>query len=281
MTVERAEAPLTAFAPAKINLSLHVTGQRADGYHLLESLVVFANVGDRLSARKAEVSTVAVTGPRAAGVPDGPSNLVLKAADWAGRAAAFTLEKHLPAAAGIGGGSSDAAAALRLLESLYGRPCEGDLAELGADVPVCAYGRACVMRGVGEKITPVRGLPRLPAVLVNPGVEVATPAAFGALAQKSNPVMPDLPEQPSLEALCVYLSEKTRNDLQAPAIALAPVIGEVIDRLWATEGALLARMSGSGASCFALLPTMEAAEAAARSLRADRPDWWVEPAWLA
>lgn len=268
-----------AFAPAKINLALHVLGQRADGYHLLDSLVMFANVGDRLITRAAERVTLKLTGPMAEGVPTGPDNLVLKAAAWAGREAAFELEKHLPAAAGLGGGSSDAAAALRALEALGG-PIDGDLGALGADLPVCAYGRACLMRGIGEDITPVEDLPRLAAVLANPRVPVSTPRVFDALESKENAPMPRLPPAPDLAAFIGFLDKHTRNDLEAPARGLAREIGEALDRLWSLQGARLARMSGSGASCFALFDDWHAAQEAAAELRAARPDWWVTSAWL-
>ncbi|MCV2892947.1 4-(cytidine 5'-diphospho)-2-C-methyl-D-erythritol kinase [Lentibacter sp. XHP0401] len=269
-----------AFAPAKVNLALHVTGQRADGYHLLESLVVFANIGDCVTARLADEPSLHVHGPLAAGVPTGPGNLVLKAAAWAGHDAAFELEKNLPAAAGIGGGSSDAAAALRALEALTGRAVDVTrLAELGADLPVCYFGRSCLMRGVGEQVEGV-ALPRVPAVLANPRVEVATPKVFAALALKDNPPMPVLPVLDDVSALVAFLANETRNDLEAPALALAPVIGEVIDRLWALEGARLARMSGSGATCFALFDEIGAAEKAAADLKAQKPDWWISAVWL-
>lgn len=269
-----------AFAPAKINLALHVTGQREDGYHLLESLVAFANVGDVVTARLSATPALRVHGPLAAGVPTGPENLVLKAAAWAGHVAAFDLEKHLPAAAGIGGGSSDAAAALRALEALTGQLCDPErLAELGADVPACHYGRACLMRGVGERVE-AAALPPVAAVLANPRVEVATPRVFGALAQKTNAPLPALPALCDVDSLLAYLGDNTRNDLEAPALALAPVVGVVLDRLWALPGARLARMSGSGATCFALFDDFVAAEQASATLQAQRPDWWVSAVWL-
>lgn len=276
MTVERAEA----FAPAKVNLALHVTGQREDGYHLLDSLVMFANLGDRISACLADVPGLSVTGPLAEAVPTGPENLVLKAAAWAGQSAAFELEKNLPAAAGIGGGSSDAAAALRALEALTGQAVDTTrLAELGADVPVCYFARACRMTGVGEQIKRV-ALPPVAAVLANPRVEVSTPRVFDRLASKENASMPELPPLVTASELITFLQEETRNDLEPPARALASVIGEVLDRLWALKGARLARMSGSGATCFALFDAIVAAEEAAAELSAQRPDWWVSAVWL-
>ncbi|WP_438992461.1 4-(cytidine 5'-diphospho)-2-C-methyl-D-erythritol kinase [Lentibacter sp.] len=268
------------FAPAKVNLALQVTGQRSDGYHLLDSLVMFANLGDRLSARLVDVPSLNVTGPLAGGVPTGPENLVLRAAAWMRQSAAFQLEKNLPIAAGIGGGSSDAAAALRALETLTGQSIDGaQLAELGADVPVCYFGRACRMTGVGEQIEAV-DLPRVAAVLVNPRVEVETPHVFGKLAAKNNTPLPELPKLRSASDLIVFLKEQTRNDLEPPALVLAPVIGEVLDRLWGLQDARLARMSGSGATCFALFEEIGAAAAAAATLQAQRPEWWVSAVWL-
>lgn len=271
-----------AFAPAKINLALHVVGQREDGYHLLESLVVFANIGDHLTARLADKSALNVSGPMATGVPTGAQNLVLKAAQIAGVTAAFTLEKHLPAAAGIGGGSSDAAAALGALETLAGRRlAKSDLARLGADVPVCAFGRAAVMRGVGEDVSPAPRLPGLAAVLANPRVEVATPDVFKALHTKQNGPLPPYEAGIGFEPFIAYLAGETRNDLEPPALDLKPQIAAVLDRLTALKGARLARLSGSGATCFALFADMAEAEVAAAELRTKEPDWWVEAAWLA
>ena len=275
-----------AFAPAKINLSLHVTGQRADGYHLLDSLVVFANVGDRLTVKLTGYSRLTVNGPKAAGVPTGPENLVLKAASWAGVPATFKLEKNLPAAAGIGGGSSDAAAALRALSALTRTEFGTGMEALGADVPACFFGRACRMRGIGEQLNPMHGLPGLPVVLVNPGVEVATPDVFKSLARSQagefgNPMPEHLPELSSVDDVAAFLSKETRNDLETPAIALQPVIGKVLDKLASQSGAELVRMSGSGATCFALFRDMQAAESAALVLGAQNQDWWVQPAWLA
>ena len=272
------------FAPAKINLSLHVTGQRPDGYHLLDSLVVFADLGDRVTARAAPGLSLAVTGPMAAGVPVDGSNLVLKAAMalGAGQGASVTLEKHLPAAAGIGGGSSDAAAALRVLSDLWNCPMPDPAAvlALGADVPVCVQGTACRMRGLGEVLEPVAALPPVPAVLVNPRVEVPTPSVFKALARKDNAPMPEeIPAFDSPVALAEWLQGQ-RNDLEPPARALEPVIGEVLAQLSAAPGALLARMSGSGATCFALHDSVESAAQAASALAALQPGWWVQPCRL-
>ena len=261
------------FAPAKVNLTLHVTGQRSDGYHLLDSLVMFADVGDRLELRLSGTSSLTVSGPKANGVPAGAQNLVLRAAGLMAVDAEIALEKHLPAAAGIGGGSSDAAAVLSAIRDLTGRSIPDQGLSLGADIPVCLIGQAAVMRGIGEDVKVLDNMPHLPAVLVNPGVAVPTAAVFQGLARKDNPPMDPLPPQLSFEPLIDWLAQQ-RNDLQAPAIAAQPVIGDVLRAIVATEGCRLARMSGSGATCFGLYETAEAATNAATVLR--HPDWWVE-----
>ncbi|TCP62760.1 4-diphosphocytidyl-2-C-methyl-D-erythritol kinase [Rhodovulum bhavnagarense] len=273
---------IRVFAPAKINLTLHVTGQRPDGYHLLDSLVIFADAGDRLTFRPAADLSLTVTGPRAEGVPTDGRNLVLKAAALfeGEQGAAITLDKHLPAAAGIGGGSSDAAAALRGLSALWHQPLPDPDAvlSLGADVPVCLHPRAMRMRGVGEDILPGPVLPdRMGILLVNPGVEVSTPAVFKALSRKENPSMPHPPGWSSAAVMAHWLAEQ-RNDLEPPARRLAPVIREVLDAIAATEGCLLARMSGSGATCFGLYDSRAEAEAAARIIAPAAPHWWVQAA---
>ena len=267
---------IDGFAPAKINLSLNVTGQRADGYHLLDSLVVFADVGDRLRVRPAPEARLTVTGPMAVGVPGGPDNLVLRAAALMGITAEISLDKHLPAAAGIGGGSSDAAACLRALSELRGQPVPNDVLALGADVPVCLLARAARMRGIGEDVVPVAGLPTLDAVLVNPGVPVSTPAIFRRLTQRENPAMPaQMPEWPDAAALIDWLRAQ-RNDLQDAAITLEPVVADVLRAISATQHCALARMSGSGATCFGLYPDTAAATRAAQELSAAHPGWWVQ-----
>ncbi|MCT8158937.1 4-(cytidine 5'-diphospho)-2-C-methyl-D-erythritol kinase [Pseudoruegeria sp. SHC-113] len=266
------------FAPAKVNLTLHVTGRRPDRYHLLDSFVVFASVGDWVRAEPAPETRLAVSGPRAEGVPVDGRNLVLKAAALLPEVhAGIMLEKHLPAAAGIGGGSSDAAATLRALARLGGAelpPAEAVLA-LGADVPVCLAGRPCRMEGIGERVTPLSGaLPEMGILLVNPGVDVPTPKVFAALDRRDNPPMPEaLPVCESLGAFTAFLAQQ-RNDLEAPARALEPVIGEVLAALAATDGCSLARMSGSGATCFGLYENEAAAQAAAKALQR-HVDWWV------
>ena len=276
---------LAAPARAKINLYLHVTGKRPDGYHELESLVVFADVGDRLEVSPADELTLEITGPNGAGLDAGPDNLVMRAANALARrmgivpAARIRLEKNLPVASGIGGGSADAAAAIKLLARLWGaHPGQHDLSgmalELGADVPVCLFGRPALMRGIGERIEAAEDVPDFPAVLVNPGVHVATPAVFKARRGEFSQALPAI-EAPSGRAGWIAMLAERRNDLQAPALTLEPVIGEVLEALRATAGCRLARMSGSGATCFALYDDMEKATAATAALRRAQSGWWV------
>jgi len=282
-----------------------VTGRRADGYHLLDSLAVFCPVGDRLRAAPAETLSLTLEGPFGAALADEPDNLVLRAARALGGTAGaqIVLEKHLPVASGIGGGSADAAAALRLLCRLWDLPLAAPpvaptraasapitsaptglapaastqialtqiALTLGADVPVCLASRPARMGGVGETLTPAPGLPPAGMVLVNPGVSLATAAVFRTRAAEfSAPA--ELPASwPDAAAMADDLA-KLRNDLQPPAIALCPVIGTVLAALAAAPGCLLARMSGSGATCFGLFPDAPTAEAAARALA--RPGWW-------
>lgn len=267
---------VTEQALAKINLCLHVTEQRADGYHLLDSLVVFVGIGDRLHAEPAVDWSLALDGPFGAEVPADLDNLVLRAARACAPdfPVAFTLEKHLPPASGIGGGSADAAAAVRAVSRLSGAAAV-DLAELGADVPVCLASRPARMRGIGERLDDLADLPGGAIVLVNPRVEVPTPAVFKALARRDNPGLPEsLPKWSDFAALADWLHDQ-RNDLEAPALQIAPVIGMVLEALRALPNALIARMSGSGATCFALFSELDAAEAAAARLRRDHPGWWV------
>lgn len=272
----------TDFAPAKINLCLHVTGRRADGYHLLDSMVVFAGVGDRVSATLADPPSLSVEGPMAAGLSGEGDNLVLRAARAMGVSARIVLEKHLPVSSGIGGGSADAAATLRLLSRLSGRPLPdaGAVLALGADVPVCLAGRPVRMTGIGEGLAPLPPLPQVWLVLANPGVAVATPAIFRALARADNAPLPrDLPRLKTAAELAAFLTMQ-RNDLEPPAITLEPVIGRVKAALTAQTGCLIARMSGSGATCFGLFADPLSANAAARAIRAAEPGWWVADAPL-
>ncbi|MCR8548352.1 4-(cytidine 5'-diphospho)-2-C-methyl-D-erythritol kinase [Salipiger sp. P9] len=268
------------FAPAKINLTLHVTGRRADGYHLLDSLVCFASVGDRLTLAPAETLSLQVTGAEGAGLPSGMDNLALRAAAGVAgdQGAALALEKCLPAASGIGGGSADAAAAIRGMMALQGRSPGPEQAAtalaLGADVPMCLESRPLRASGIGETLVPV-ALPPLHAVLANPRRPVATPDVFRALEERDNPPMPEaLPDLSSPEALLAFLSA-TRNDLQAAACRIEPAIGEVLAVLAGLRGCQLARMSGSGATCFALFPSEAYAECAAAQLRLMHGGWWI------
>jgi 4-diphosphocytidyl-2-C-methyl-D-erythritol kinase len=274
---------LTEFAPAKINLSLHVTGKRADGYHLLDSLVVFAGIGDRLHAEPADGLSLRVTGPFAAGLDGEGDNLILRAAralaDAAGIApnAALVLEKNLPVASGVGGGSADAAATLRLLSRLWAvtvapGTMQGLAGRLGADVPVCLAGRPTRMRGVGERLDPAPAMPEYGMILVNPGVALSTVDVFRArLSDFSQEA--DLPAGwDSAESMATGLAGLT-NDLQPPAIALRPVIADVLAALTARPGCLLARMSGSGATCFGLFPDPDRAMREAAFLA--REGWWI------
>ncbi len=270
---------IAAFAPAKVNLYLHVTGRRADGYHLLDSLAVFPAVGDVVRAEPAEALSLAVTGPFGAALADEADNLMLRAARALGpNGARLELEKNLPVASGIGGGSADAAATLRVLCQLW------DLApglsppdllrialSLGADVPVCLASQPVRMAGIGEILTPAPILPACGMVLVNPGVAVATPAVFRARtgAFSAPATLPD--QWGDATDMADHLADLS-NDLEPPAIALCPVIGDVLLALAAAPGCLLARMSGSGATCFGLFPDAAAAADTAASLA--RPGWW-------
>ncbi|QFT61732.1 4-(cytidine 5'-diphospho)-2-C-methyl-D-erythritol kinase [Roseivivax sp. THAF30] len=266
-------------APAKLNLSLHITGRRADGYHLLDSLVVFADLGDVVRVEAAEDLSLDVTGPMADGVPDGEDNLVFRAARFLDpvRGAKITLEKHLPSAAGIGGGSSDAAAVLRALCELWGMPLPRQAMALGADVPMCLDPKAQRISGAGEAIRIVPGLPKMPAVLVNPGVGVSTAEIFRTLTARENPPMPETwPETRDVADVADFLSG-TRNDLTAPAIAAAP---EIETALAALDDALFAQMSGSGATCFGIYTDAAAADAAANRISAAQGNWWVRAVTL-
>lgn len=276
---------IEAFAPAKVNLTLHVTGQRADGYHLLDSLVVFADIGDTVRAMAADGLSLTVTGPQAAGLAADDSNLVLRAARLFPLAtgAALMLDKVLPVASGIGGGSADAAATLQVLSRLWGvaLPETAEVLRLGADVPVCLAGRPVRMTGVGDGLHPLaHPLPPAALVLANPGVALPTPAVFAALDRRDHAPMPRaLPRLRDAAELAAFLA-MTRNDLEPAATRLAPVIAQVRAALTAQKGCLMSRMSGSGATCFGLFSDPLAAAAAARALTAAHPDWWVAAAPL-
>lgn len=266
MTVE-------VFAPAKINLTLHVTGQRSDGYHLLDSLVVFADVGDRITLTKAAETRLEVFGPCAAGVPTDARNLVVKAAQLLGVTAHIHLHKNLPAAAGIGGGSSDAAATLSGLCQLYGvpLPTPDAVLSLGADVPLCLKLGLVRMEGIGEQLSALGPPPDMHLVMVNPRVEVPTPTVFKALSRKENPAM-NWPMNPTDWVSWVA---KQRNDLEAPAVSAEPVIADVLDMLRAQPGCQLARMSGSGATCFAIMEDAQAQQNAVAHIKTAHPEWWA------
>jgi 4-diphosphocytidyl-2-C-methyl-D-erythritol kinase len=267
------------FAPAKVNLALHVTGKREDGYHLLDSLVVFAGIGDRIDLAPAPDLSLVVKGPRAAGVPADGRNLAWRAAEAMGSGGvAITLEKALPHAGGIGGGSADAGAVLRGLAALRRvdlPPREVQL-KLGADVPVCTRCRPARMRGIGERVDPVPPLPPVWLVLVNPGVEVPTAAVFAALGATAMAPMPE-PAWHDLDRFLSWLGD-TRNDLEQAATGIVPEVAAVLSALRGTGACRLARMSGSGGTCFGLFENGRDAEGAADALREEHPGWWIEAA---
>jgi 4-diphosphocytidyl-2-C-methyl-D-erythritol kinase len=274
--------PLEEAAPAKVNLFLHVTGRRADGYHLLDSLAVFGPAADLLTAAPAPDLTLTLDGPFGGALAAEPDNLVLRAAralaDLAGvrPGATLVLHKRLPVASGIGGGSADAAAALRLLNRLWGTGLDQAAlhalaAPLGADVPVCVASAPARMQGVGELVSPGPRLPECGMLLVNPGVPLATPEVFRARAAgfSAPAALPDAwPDAATMAADLALLG----NDLEAAACGLCPPVGEVLAVLQALPGALLARMSGSGATCFTLFATPQQASAAATLLPGG---WWA------
>lgn len=269
---------LRRLAPAKINLALHVTGQRDDGYHLLDSLVCFANIGDLLTFEPAEDLTLELRGPEAKALEG--DNLVLRAAESfaKGQGAKITLDKRLPVAAGIGGGSADAAATLQGLAALWGQdlPEPAAVLALGADVPACLSGQVSRMQGIGEVLTPLAELPPLFAVLVNPRIPLSTPEMFKALEERNNAPLPaTIPTFASAKALAQWLADQ-RNDLEEVAVDMAPEIDEVLEMIDESEGCLLARMSGSGATCFGLFATEVEADEAAAVIRMLRFDWWVK-----
>ena len=289
------DSPAGAFAEsawAKVNLWLHVLGRRADGCHLLDSLAVFPDIGDVVEAEPSPFLSLTVDGPFAAELGAGLDNLVLRAADGLGAmlaqspatpkrlGAALRLEKRLPVAGGIGGGSADAAATLKLLMRLWRRPIDAaalfELAiSLGADVPACLLAPEPVMiRGVGEQIAVAPVSPAFALLLVNPGAPLSTPQVFEALAKRDNPPPPDFAPPRHIEGFISFL-EHTRNDLEAPALTLAPSVGDALAALRAAPGCRFARMSGSGATCFGVFATLEAARAAEAQIRSAEPSWWL------
>ncbi|MBI5263104.1 MAG: 4-(cytidine 5'-diphospho)-2-C-methyl-D-erythritol kinase [Bradyrhizobium sp.] len=286
-------------ARAKVNLSLRVVGRRTDGYHDLESVVAFADCADRLTLEPGPELKLETAGPLAAECGEVADNLVIKAARLLAeripdlKLGAFTLEKVLPVAAGIGGGSADAAATLRLLARLNGLSLDDarlqEVALLtGADVPVCLLSRACDMAGVGETLLPMN-LPNMPCVMVNPRIPVATKDVFKALGLRPGQLrvgaaaVIETPGWPSAGASIgawVKVLAVVSNDLQAPAKKIEPVIGDVLNALRSAEGVRLARMSGSGATCFAIFEEAGRAQAAAEKIRRDHPTWWVHAGTL-
>ena len=265
-------------APAKVNLTLHVTGQRKDGYHLIDSLVAFAPVHDRLVIKSGPSLDLAVTGTESAMVPAGMQNLALKAAALVqgGTGSSLLLEKRLPVAAGVGGGSADAAAVLRGLAARHeDLPAISRTAlALGADVPMCLACRPCRVGGIGEEITFV-DLPSLPAVMINPRTPVSTARVFAGLARKDNGQMPgNLPPDPDVPGVIEWLSEQ-RNDLEPIALKEAPVIADVLELLRTSPGCGLARVSGSGATCFGLFDDDRLAREAEARIAELHPDWWL------
>lgn len=278
-------AALREIAPAKINLSLRIIGRRPDGYHDLESLVVFADFGDTLSLEPGDLTAVEIAGRFASASGAATDNLILKAARAAGlRAGTFSLEKNIPAAAGLGGGSADAAAALRLIARANGLATNdarlvAAARAIGADVPVCLDSRARIMRGIGDRLSEPLALPRLPALLVNPGGALPTAQVFAAFRAErvTAPPTGNLPLAP--EKLRDWL-ERQDNDLTAAAIATVPAIADMLSALRALPGCWLARMSGSGATCFGLFDSTTSAAAAAPQLSATYRNWWICPTTL-
>ncbi len=290
---------LTETARAKVNLTLRVLGRRPDGYHELDSIVAFADCADHLSLEPGAELSLVTTGPCAAECGEGEDNLVIRAARALGERVSeltfgrFTLDKHLPVAAGIGGGSADAAAALRLLAKANN--IAADDARLmeaaratGADIPVCVASHACVMTGIGENLTPL-SLPVMPCVIVNPRIAVPTKDVFSALGLLSGELRVGVAEM--LEAVTLPKEGASQdewilqlvggtNDLEAPALKLQPVIGKVLSSLRDTDGARIARMSGSGATCFAIYDNAAQAKAAADSIVRLQPGWWVHAGTL-
>lgn len=279
---------MALLAPAKINLALHVTGRRKDGYHLIDTIVAFADFGDRVAITPAERLSLRVTGPFATHAPGDERDLAWRAAaaffahTGLPSGASIHVEKNIPAGAGLGGGSADAAAVLAGLDRHFeaGIPAS-DLAKLGlnlgADVPMCLGGRALRATGVGEEIAPLVGWPGLPLVLVWPRRPVSSAEAFEALRSRKNALLTFPPANASLEAIAAFLAD-CRNDLEAPALGIAPEIGAVLEALRASAGCMVARMSGSGSACFGLYPDAASARRAADAFRLRRPQWWVAAA---
>jgi 4-diphosphocytidyl-2-C-methyl-D-erythritol kinase len=285
---------LSELARAKINLTLRVVGRRVDGYHDLESVVAFADCADRLTLSPGATLALKTTGPLAGECGEISDNLVLKAAKLLAervpslKVGEFTLEKVLPVAAGIGGGSADAAAALRLLARLNGLAADDTRLQeaavrTGADVPVCLLSRPCDMTGFGDILMPLN-LPKMPCVLVNPRAPVATRDVFDALGLRSGELRVGVtdvfdavawPEDGHPLSDWIELLAAVPNDLEAPAMRIQPAIGDLLSALRAAKGVKLARMSGSGATCFAIFQKAGETQVAAENIRRDHPHWWV------
>lgn len=290
----------TEFAPAKINLSLHICGKRPDGYHLLHSLVAFArDIGDTITIKPSQTLELEITGPYA-GYLDKTAydttrtsgNLVIRAAyalaDMSGipLTAHITLEKNLPVSSGIGGGSSDAAALIKALSAFWNiapdknalRPI---LSALGADLPVCYEQQTSIMEGIGEIITPYHGLPALPVILINPLIPCPTKNVFGRFNGQFTPLPAVLPPAfANVQEFTGFIQAECRNDLQPPAIEAVPEIKNILAALEKTENCMLARLSGSGATCFGIYPTPQSAASTARILQENHKNWWIKAGTL-
>ncbi|MFD2261789.1 4-(cytidine 5'-diphospho)-2-C-methyl-D-erythritol kinase [Lacibacterium aquatile] len=273
---------LTATARAKINLTLRVVGRRADGYHLLDSLVAFTDLGDGLTVETADSLSLVLTGPFASELTAESDNLVLRAARALApdRGARITLDKRLPIASGIGGGSADAAAALLLLDELWGLSTPPDrlhqiALSLGADVPVCLAGRPARMGGIGDELLPAPELPAAALVLVNPRIACPTPKVFGARTGSFSLPMLGVPDRISDVSQLASLIERGGNDLSRAAMSLVPEIASALSAMRHQAGCYTASLSGSGATSFALFADLGGANNAAAAIKGERPNWWV------
>lgn len=279
---------IQVFAPAKINLALHVTGQRPDGYHLLDTLVAFADIGDRVTLQTGGPGGLEVSGPEAMPELAHNDNIMWQVVRrfWpADTSLSLRLEKHLPTSSGIGGGSADAAATYRGMAYLQGRSDRIDadvdaLLDIGADVPMCVHSMSARVQGIGQHIQPLATFPTLPVVLVNPRLPVSTPAVFRALKRKDNSALDPFPARFDSARVLLDWVRDQRNDLQEAALQDCPAIGAVLAALSAQPACRLARMSGSGASCFGLYDSNSDAAAACESLQKKHPDWWVQAGQL-
>lgn len=276
------KAAISTIARAKVNLALHIASRRPDGLHSLSSIVVFPEIGDRITVEPNSQLTLEVEGPMAADVPKGEENLVVRAArllDPQGPAR-ITLQKTLPVAAGLGGGSADAAAATHLLSQLWGcsLPSRDRLAKLGADIPACMFAKPAILAGLGEHVLPLWAFPPLSLVLVNPGIPLPTGEVFTALSTTDNPPLSPDPDLCSWKAVVQWL-QWLRNDLEEPAMRIQPAIGEILTALSSCDGCQLARMTGSGATCFGIFPSKSCAAYAARRISERSPAWWARATW--